>query len=424
MNINPFYSTKKFIALIGFGLLFIATTTSAQNSTSSPYSYYGVGELMENGSGNSISMGGTSLAYRGGGVLNINNPASLAHVDSLKFIFNVGMAAKFTNMNQGQKKDFFNDYNLTKVAFGFKVSPRYSTAFSVSPYSSLGYDITKRELVNGDTDYMIRSLKGSGGLNQLTWSNGVKVTKNLSLGVNGIYVFGNNTRSEVINLESGSDYVYRNNSELISQGLYFNLGAQYEMNVGKYVLNLGAKYQPKIGVSAKQKIEVTNFSGSAGAVRHEDEDRGAFDVPESYGLGFGMNKGKQFWLGADYMHEKWSDTQIFDEDNDLSDRDKFSFGMEYNANDGYARKFLKKMTYRLGGFYDTGYIKFESEKISTMGVSFGVGIPMARQTGMINLAVEFGMTGTTDNNLVREDFTRITVDINLFERWFVKRKYR
>ena len=58
-----------------------------------------------------------------------------------------------------------------------------------------------------------------------------------------------------------------------------------------------------------------------------------------------------------------------------------------------------------------------------MGVSLGLGIPMAKNTGMINVALEFGMNGTTENNMVREDFTRITVDINLFERWFVKRKY-
>ena len=120
---------------------------------------------------------------------------------------------------------------------------------------------------------------------------------------------------------------------------------------------------------------------------------------------------------------RYCDTQIFDEETDLTDRNKFSFGLEYKADDGYARKFLKKMTYRLGGFYDTGYIKIDSEKISSMGVSLGFGIPMARQTGMINVALEFGITGTTTNNLVREDFTRITVDINLFERWFVKRKY-
>ncbi len=423
MIVKPFYSMRKLIALLGVSLLFLTSSVFAQNSTSSPYSYYGLGELSQNGSGNSISLGGTSLAYRDGGVLNLQNPAALAHVDSLKFIFNVGMAAKYTNLNQGDKSDAFNDYNLTRLAFGFKVSPRYSTAFSVSPYTSLGYEITKREKVIGSESYINRSLKGSGGLNQLTWSNGVKVTKDLSLGINAIYLFGNNARDEIIVMEAGSSYVYKSNTKLISKGVYFNLGAQYQMDFGKYNLILGAKYQPKLGVSAKQILEVTNFNSNIGDERHKDTDRGSFDVPESYGLGFGLSKGKQLWIGGDYTFEKWSDTESFDRNNSLRDRSKFSLGMEYKANDGYARKFLKKMTYRLGGFYDTGYVTVEDEKINSMGISLGFGIPMAKSAGMINVAVEFGISGTTDNNMVREDFTRITVDINLFERWFVKRKY-
>ncbi len=423
MIVKPFYSTKKIITLLGIGLLFLTNSVTAQNNTSSPYSYYGLGELSQRGSGNSISMGGTGLAYRDGGVLNIQNPAALAHVDSLKFIFNVGMAVKYTNLNQGDKSDTFNDYNLTRLAFGFKVSPMYSTAFSISPYSSLGYDIAKREKVIGSETYLNRFLKGSGGLNQLTWSNGVKVTKNLSLGINGIYLFGNNTRDEIIKLESGSSYTYSNKTKLISQGIYFNLGAQYQMNFGRCNFSLGAKYQPKLAVDAEQVIEVTNYSSSLGSVRYNDTDEGAFDVPESYGLGFGISKGKHLWIGGDFLHEKWSDTEVFKKSYSLRDRNKFSLGMEYKANDGYARKFFKKMTYRLGGFYDTGYITVEDEKIGAMGVSLGFGIPMAKNTGMINLAIEFGTSGTTNNNMVREDFTRITVDINLFERWFVKRKY-
>lgn len=420
MIVKPFYSTKKIIALLGISLLFVTSSVLAQNSTSSPYSYYGLGELNQNSSGNSISMGGTSLAYRNSSVLNIQNPAALAHIDSLKFIFNVGMAAKYSNLNQGDKSDFLNDYNLTRIAFGFKVSPRYSTAFSVSPYSSLGYDISKREKVIGDETYLNRFLRGSGGLSQLIWSNGVKVTKNLSLGINGIYLFGNNTRDEIISLESTTTNVYTSSRKLISQGLYFNLGAQYQMELGKYSLILGAKYQPKIAVNAKEKIN----DAISGAPRHEDTDRGSFDVPETYGIGFGLSKGKHLWIGGDYLHEKWSDTEVFKKSYSLRDRNKFCLGVEYNANDGYARKFFKKMTYRLGGFYDTGYVTVENEDIKTMGVSLGFGIPMAKNKGMINVALEFGTSGTTKNNMVREDFTRITVDINLFERWFGKRKYQ
>ncbi len=424
MIVKPFYSAKRIIALVGISLALLTNSAMAQNSTSSPYSYYGLGELSLNGSGSSISMGGTSLAFRGGRELNFQNPAALAHVDSLKFIFNVGMGVKFTDLKQRDKSDRFSDYNLTRLAFGFKVSPHYSTAFSISPYSNLGYEITEREKVTGSDNYLNRALKGTGGLNQLTWSNGFKLTKDLSLGFNASYLFGNNARDEIITLESASSYIYQNNSKLISKGIYLDFGAQYQMDLGKYDLTLGAKYQPKLGVSAKQIIKVTNYSNGVGAVRYEDSNRGTFDVPESYGVGFGLSRNKQFWIGGDYLHEKWSNTKVFNKENPLRDRNKVSLGMEYKADDGYARTFFKKMTYRLGGFYDTGYITIDEEKISTMGISLGFGIPMAKDAGMINIAVEYGSAGTSKSSLVREDFTRITVDINLFETWFFKRKYQ
>ena len=424
MIVKSFYSAKRIIALIAIGLVFLTSSAIAQNSTSSPYSYYGLGELSMNSTGNSISMGGTGLAYKGGRVLNFQNPAALASLDSLKFIFNVGMGVKSTKLSQRDKSDSFNDFNLTRLAFGFKVSPRYTTAVSISPFSNLGYEITEREKVIGSDSYLDRSLTGTGGLNQLTWSNGVEITKDLSLGMNVSYLFGNNERTEVVFLETSSSYSYQNNSKLISKGIYLDFAAQYQMDLGKYDLTLGAKYQPKLGVGAKQIVEVTNYSSNGvGNSPYDNSDRGTFDVPETYGIGFGLSQNKHLWVGGDYVYERWSDTKVFEKENNLRDRNKFSLGMEYKADDGYARKFFKKMTYRLGGFYDTGYISINDEKISTMGLSLGFGIPMAKDAGMINIAVEYGSAGTKSSSLVREDFTRITIDINLFETWFFKRKY-
>lgn len=418
-------SHKGCFLLFCLGFFFLSAT--AQNITTSPYSGYGFGELAPMQNASSLAMGGVSLAYNNKSNLNVYNPAALAKIDSMKFIFNIGFVGKYTMLNQGDKNDSFVDYNLARVGFGFKVSKRYSTAFSILPFSNIGYEMSEFKKVIGSTDYFTHQKKGSGGLNQLVWSNGFKITDNLSLGINGIYVFGNNKKEEVDILSS----TFKATGELISSGLCFSLGTQYDLSFGNNDLTLAATYQPRIGVRAKFKAK----SMVNGFVIDENEKSGSFDVPESYGFGLGLQRGKHLWFGMDYQFEKWADasfsddaaklfnsTKLFNNDN-LFDRSKVSFGMEYNANDGYARKFLKKMTYRVGGFYDSGYIKIGDDKISTMGVSFGLGIPMARKKGMINMAVEFGTTGTTNNNLVREDFTRITIDVNLFERWFVKRKY-
>lgn len=426
-NKNQFLPTffLRFLSLSAIVIFCGNVPVLAQNNTSSPYSYFGLGELNDGGNGQSLSRGGTNLAFRNGDNINIDNPASLAGIDSLKFIFNLGFSSKFTKMNQNGKSDNFYDNNISQVGFGFRISPIVSTAITIRPYTNVGYEISSREKVNGsNSEYFIRTLTGNGGLNQFIWSNGFAISENLYLGANAIFLFGNNTSDEILVLENNS-YVYSSQKQLISQGVYGNFGLQFHNNIGReWGMSVGAILQPKFGVSSKRKIYVTNYQSSVGDTVYKNTlDRGEFDVPMTYGLGIGLTKKKRMWIGADYLCEKWSDTKIFKENNEFVDRNKFSFGFNYIANDGYATKFLKKLTYRFGAFYDSGYLKIASDRINKKGITFGIGLPMAREKGVVNLSFEFGQMGTTTNDNVREDYGKITVEMSLFERWFVKRKY-
>ncbi|RUT78656.1 hypothetical protein [Ancylomarina longa] len=420
-------NNKNFISAFIFVLVLLGSSSAfAQNNTSSPYSYYGLGEISQPVNGKAAALGGTNLAYRGGSNLNINNPASLTSLDSMKFVFNVGLTSKTSIMNQKGKSDTFHDNNFSELSFGFRISPSVATAIALVPYTNVGYDIaTKEQVAGGTNEFYQRSLSGTGGLNKFVWSTGVSLFKNLSLGVNGIFLFGNNTSNENLTLERSS-YVYSSQQQLISRGVYASFGLQYGHQLLKdWELTVGANFQPKQGISSKRKLYVTNYQSNLGDTVYKNTlDRGTFDVPLSYGFGVGMTKNKQLWLGADYSHEQWSDTKIFTNSNNFVDRNRYSFGMNYIANDGYATKFLKKLTYRLGAFYDTGYISVQNDRIKTRGLSFGLGIPMAKQKGMINIAFEFGQMGTTSNDNIREDYGKFTLELSLFERWFVKRKYQ
>ena len=63
---------------------------SAQMSTS-PYSKLGFGLLNDNATGMQRSMGGVGYAMKGGRIVNVMNPASYADVDSLTFLWDVGI---------------------------------------------------------------------------------------------------------------------------------------------------------------------------------------------------------------------------------------------------------------------------------------------------------------------------------------------
>lgn len=88
------------------GSWFIASATivSAQISTNSPYTRYGLGDMFDQSFTNNSAMGGVGYALRTSEHINAMNPASYTAVDSLSFIFDVGMSLKSSNFQEGQYK--------------------------------------------------------------------------------------------------------------------------------------------------------------------------------------------------------------------------------------------------------------------------------------------------------------------------------
>jgi len=78
-----------------FSLLLIAALgcgTARAQIVNTPYSKMGYGMLNDNVSGIQRSMGGVGYAMRGGRIVNVMNPASYADVDSLTFLWDVGIS--------------------------------------------------------------------------------------------------------------------------------------------------------------------------------------------------------------------------------------------------------------------------------------------------------------------------------------------
>ena len=70
----------------------LAITLHAENGMNSPYTRYGFGQLGMMETGVNKGMGGTGIGVRSGNQINMLNPASYASVDTLTFLFDVGMS--------------------------------------------------------------------------------------------------------------------------------------------------------------------------------------------------------------------------------------------------------------------------------------------------------------------------------------------
>lgn len=74
------------------------------NGSNSPYSRYGFGLLGDGGNAFNKGMAGTAYGMHNGKELNTKNPASYAAIDSLTFLFDLGLSLQNGNFAQNDKK--------------------------------------------------------------------------------------------------------------------------------------------------------------------------------------------------------------------------------------------------------------------------------------------------------------------------------
>jgi hypothetical protein len=151
-------------------------------------------------------------------------------------------------------------------------------------------------------------------------------------------------------------------------------------------------------------------------------------LPSRLALGFGIGKPNSWFVGTEYTLMNTADfsNPIFNSQiSTFENASQVSVGgffiPEYNAFSGY----FKRVVYRAGfNFANTGLV-IKDESIKEFGISFGLGLPVGNRSffSNANLGLEFGQRGTTNENLIKENFINFNVSLSLNSRWFEKRKY-
>ncbi|EGJ99592.1 MULTISPECIES: outer membrane protein transport protein [Dysgonomonas] len=413
---------------------------SLRAQTDSPYSRYGYGVLRDQAVGPSKAMGGVGYGLRNSQSANPLNPASYSRVDSLTFLFDIGV-----NFNSGKLSDGVNSDNkysggLDYITILVPLKKGLGLSFGIIPFSSVGYKFGSTE-TNGSVSYN-KTFSGSGGLSQIYGGLGYSTPiKGLSAGANVSYLFGtlDHTRS-LPALTGSTTYTSRDMTELSVKAAKFDIGLQYEMPIAKNkILTIGAVYSPKINSSAdynniRQVISASNTLIQGDTTNYTGVDAG---IPETYGLGFTVNSNNKLVFGADATYQRWSKAKYTSYMNDgLSDADRFndrwkySVGAEYMI-DPYDRSFFKKIRFRGGVNYANSYLNVmdASGKIDgykEYGATLGFGLPIRDNIGQrvsyININFEYKKLKPKLSNMISEEYFGVSLNVNINELWFFRRK--
>jgi hypothetical protein len=421
--------------LIAF-LLLTSVAFLAQRTNSSPYSYFGIGEEFSGTTVEQSSMGGIGVAFNHYKYLNFTNPA--AYADLRYTVYSFGVLNNDLTVKSGTSKQNVNSTSLSYFALGFPIGRKAGLSFGLQPVSSVGYSLTNSiKDSNGDTSE-ISLFAGNGGVNRIYSSFGIKVAKGLSLGLEADYSFGNVDNSitnQRANVSLGTKY----NEVTVLEGTSIKLGAQYQKELkNKLILNAGAtfKFGNNLNVTGNDYLYSLTFNQSGFESPRDtvssNEINGKFNLPFKSILGLGLGKQDKWYAGVEYENQDAISTKgLLASTNGAyryGNSNRISLGGFYLPKINSISNYWNKVTYRAGVRFEKSGLLVDGSgnntnfiPIDDFGMSFGLGLPL-KQLSTVNLGFEFGKKGTTNNNLIEENYFNFRLSLSLTDTWFIKRK--
>lgn len=410
------------IELLLLFFLIILIPSNAQNSTSSPYSVFGVGRLASRGDVATLSMGHAGVALPSEGWINTINPASLSSLDSTTFYFNMQVDGIYSKIgNSSQSKSNING-NIGAVTMGFRAARGWGMSLGYTPFSNVGYSIQSSKYLLGTNTVYPVVYDGSGGLSQIYWANSVKVIGGLSLGLNISYLWGNLKSTELSTYPAlNAEDIYNEKTHYMNN-FYLEYGLQYQAQIGKHKVGVGAvaNMKTKLGSTYRQRI----FNDYTSGISDEESDFDDFTVPQSYRAGLSWDIPSGFLFAADYGLQNWKSIDNPKSESALYlNNQSFNFGVEYSARKKTYMNYLRRMKYRAGVLYNSGYLKIKSVRLEEKGFTTGLAFPLGNKGNMLNLGYEYVKFGSGRNGLLTEFQHTIRIGLSVNEPWFMKRQF-
>jgi len=422
--------------LVYLFIVVAAAPVFSQYNTYSPYTRFGLGEMTKQGFAQNLAMGGTGLALRQGEMLNYLNPAAFASRDSMSVLFDFGMnaVADFYSTNDGNRSWW--NANFHHVAFSAPISKYFGIGAGIVPYSSIGYKIKQEYngLGNGMPVDFYHS--GDGGIMDFFLGGSVLLFKRLSLGATMNYLMANINRQRDIVFPINPYYANTSSQmNIVFKKPVYSFGFQYKETIkDKFFISLGGRYDLETRISAGMYNTTTNtFVGSAAALNDSVsidpevfivQDTGYSDliIPANKGIGLALGIPGKLTLTGDYYMQDWSQN-ISGIGDSLANSRSMHVGIEYIPNRMDLRNYAKHIAYRVGAYYSDYYLKVDNYQLKDYGITFGVGLPLKGTRSTFNVAFTLGTRGTTENNLIKENYGIVTFNVTLHDFWFYKKRF-
>lgn len=410
---------KRLLCLVSF----LAATSTLVASNGSVYSRFGVGEISTFMSGRTAGMGGSGIALLTDGYINSVNPAALGRLTRTQY--EADFQYQGFAINDGTASSYLSSGNFQEAMLAFPVYHDYgmSFAFGITPFSRTAYSVKSNDTQAGQE--ITQSFDGNGGLTSAQLSFSLSPHRDLYLGLTSHYLFGTVNRRQQLAF-AGTGYFASDETRSVSmKGFAFTLGAVYNgvdvaLGVSKEKnLNVAATIFSGSNLSATEHL-IENYVSSRETT---DVQSGTVKIPIGFGLGVAYLLQEQAILTGDLRIQSWDNySYLGTHPAEIRNSIRFGVGAEFIPSRTIGESFYKQVTYRVGSYLNSSYLKVNNEPINEYFVTGGVGLPVffiPTSEARLNISLEYGIRGTTSNGLQKDSITRLTISLSGSDTWFV-----
>lgn len=420
---------------VSIWLILLITVVNGQFISHSPYSKFGLGDISRTGFSHNRALGGIAVGLRSKNSINYLNPASYSSQDTISFIFDFGLSADFTKLESSDYKENTSNINMDHLAISFPVIRFWKTSLGITPFSKVGYNMIIEENEEESTAPHSILYDGKGGINQFYLGNSFLIGNRIAIGLNISYLFGTIEQLRTVRL---TNYSYQAityfNDKLNIGDFYLDYGLQMFSDINERSrITFGFTLSNKTEINAKYDSLVVReiFGYDVDTLKRVNYNDGNILFPGRIGAGFTYEYNNKLLIGFDYISQNWSKALFFEQNYALANSSSLRIGMEYtpiSLTDIRKGKYWQRIRFRLGGHYTKTYLEVNGNQVINKGVSLGLGLPWKNEKNLFtntyfNIAYELGQRGSLDNGLIKETYHLLSIDLNLYDFWFLKPKY-
>lgn len=408
---------KKIILLLIFILPF-----EILPSGGSIYSRFGLGDFYYSFSARRLALGELGIAATDIDYLNYINPASWNKMRLSRF--ETGILSHGNGISSNAGSVFHVQTIFSGMMFGFPIDRElgWSFASGIVPYSNVNYDVLfpASDPIGGS---FISEYKGDGGLSKSFLGFSIRLPLELALGVSLDYYTGK--------IEHISSVSFGPESELISASYtrnysYNGLGFTFGIISNNFAPLFGSDFIKdfRIGAvySTKSQLNTDTTDISSTLIGEMETKTGSMktELPSRVGAGLSLFLSNGILVTADYLYQPMSQFAIAG--NKLSvmrDLKKYSLGIEYRNPDPRSLTFWEQIMIRGGLSFEQTQYAINGKGIDQMSIYTGFSMPLGFDN-TIDVGFQFGKRGTKENNLLNENFYKISITLSIGELWFLQ----